>query len=61
VFASQRAAHFFDLESTVDRQRLQNPELMLGSLSGLIIIDEIQLVPELFSVLRILADRPCYP
>jgi hypothetical protein len=58
VFASQREAHFFDLESPVDRQRLQNPELMLGSLSGLIIIDEIQIVPELFNVLRVLADRP---
>jgi len=58
MFASQQEAHFFDLESPMDRQRLQNPELMLGSLSGLIIIDEIQLVPELFNVLRVLSDRP---
>lgn len=57
VFASQREAHFFDLESPIDRQRLQNPELMLSSLSGLIIIDEIQIMPELFNVLRVLADR----
>jgi predicted AAA+ superfamily ATPase len=35
-----------------------NPELMLSSLAGLIILDEIQLVPELFSVLRVLVDRP---
>ena len=52
-----RYSHYFDMESPVDRQRLQNPELVLGSLSGLVIIDEIQLLPELFSVLRVLADR----
>ena len=49
------------MESPVDRQRLQNPELALGSLSGLVIIDEIQLVPELFGILRVLADRPGQP
>ena len=57
MLAEQREAHYFDLESPIDRQRLQNPELLLGSLSGLIIMDEIQLVPELFSVLRVLVDR----
>jgi len=41
-----------------DRQRLQNPELMLGSLDGLVVLDEIQLMPELFAVLRVLVDRP---
>ncbi|GBE53252.1 hypothetical protein BMS3Bbin14_01738 [bacterium BMS3Bbin14] len=30
----------------------------LGSLKGLIILDEIQIMPELFSVLRVLVDRP---
>ena len=48
----------FDLESLPDIRRLQNPELVLGSLEGLVIIDEIQEMPELFSVLRILVDRP---
>ena len=52
------AVTFFDLESVPDRQRLQNPELMLGSLDGLVVLDEIQLMPELFSVLRVLVDRP---
>lgn len=37
---------------------MQNPELALGSLTGLIVLDEIQLMPELFSVLRVLVDRP---
>jgi uncharacterized protein len=48
----------FDIESVPARRRLQNPELMLGSLSGLVILDEIQEMPELFSVLRVLVDRP---
>ena len=56
--AEQRQAHYFDLESPSDRQRLQNPELMLASLFGLVILDEIQFVPELFSVLRVLVDQP---
>lgn len=51
-------ASFFDLESYQDLNRLQNPELVLGSLKGLVIIDEIQEKPELFKVLRVLADKP---
>jgi predicted AAA+ superfamily ATPase len=56
-FGLGRGAHYFDLESVPDQQRLQNPELMLGPLDGLVILDEIQLKPELFSVLRVLVDR----
>jgi predicted AAA+ superfamily ATPase len=48
----------FDLESIPDQRRLQNPQLVLGALSGLVVLDEIQLMPELFSVLRVLVDRP---
>ena len=55
--ASRRSTHF-DLESVPDRQRLQNPELTLGALRGLIVLDEIQAMPELFGVLRVLVDRP---
>ena len=58
LLSQERESHYFDLESPVDRQRLQNPELMLGSLSGLVIMDEIQLLPEIFNVLRVLVDRP---
>jgi len=57
-FAQQGLTHYFDLESTADQQRLQNPELMLGQLKGLIVLDEIQIQPKLFNVLRILVDRP---
>ena len=49
---------FFDIESIPDQRRLQNPELMLGSLPGLVVLDEIQQMPELFQVLRVLVDRP---
>ena len=56
--SNQPAAAFFDLESLPDQRRLQNPELVLGGLSGLVVIDEIQIMPQLFSVLRVLVDRP---
>ncbi len=55
--AEHQKATFFDIKSVPDRRRLQNPEFMLGSLTGLVILDEIQEMPELFSVLRILVDR----
>lgn len=58
AFGAQRNAHYFDLESLPDQQRLQNPELLLESLHGLVILDEIQHKPELFNVLRVLVDRP---
>lgn len=50
-------ATYFDLESTQDLARLQNPELVLTSAKGLIVIDEIQRKPELFNVLRVVVDR----
>ncbi len=58
VFGEGRQAIYFDLESQPDLQRLQNPELMLGSLQGIVVLDEIQVMPELFNVLRVLVDRP---
>jgi predicted AAA+ superfamily ATPase len=58
MFAEGKSAPYFDLESQPDLRRLQNPELMLGSLNGIVILDEIQIMPELFNVLRVLVDRP---
>jgi predicted AAA+ superfamily ATPase len=58
MFARDRTAAYFDLESQLDVNRLQNPELMLGSLRDLVIIDEAQAMPQLFRVLRVLVDRP---
>jgi predicted AAA+ superfamily ATPase len=57
-FAQDRTATYFDLESLPDVRRLENPELVLGPLEGLVVLDEIQAMPELFSVLRTLVDRP---
>ncbi|RLI93601.1 MAG: hypothetical protein DRO90_03325 [Candidatus Altiarchaeales archaeon] len=51
-------ATYFDLESVPDQRRLENPELILGDVEGLVVLDEIQLNPRLFSVLRVLVDRP---
>jgi hypothetical protein len=47
----------FDLEDPDDVARLREPKLALAGLRGLVIIDEIQRRPELFPVLRVLADR----
>ena len=47
----------FDLENPQDVQRLQDPLLALENVKGLVIIDEIQKSPDLFPVLRVLADR----
>ena len=58
VVARQKRAHFFDLEAAAGRARLAQPELALGSLEGLVVIDEVQRQPEIFTALRPLADRP---
>lgn len=47
----------FDLESEADLARLADPLLALGSLDGLVILDEIQRRPDIFPTLRVLADR----
>lgn len=50
-------AAFFDLEAPVDVARLARPDMALAPLTGLVVIDEVQLRPELFPLLRVLADR----
>ena len=52
---------FFDLERPSDLARLTEPELALEPLRGLVVLDEIQRRPNLFPVLRVLADRPRKP
>lgn len=52
---------YFDLENHEDLARLDDPMLALKNLRGLIVIDEIQRHPDLFPVLRVLADRPRRP
>ena len=51
----------FDLESPRDLNRLGDPLFALEALSGLVVLDEIQLLPEIFPVLRVLADRRPLP
>ena len=51
------AVHRFDLEDPRDDARLASPMLALDPLDGLVIIDEVQRRPDLFPVLRVLADR----
>jgi predicted AAA+ superfamily ATPase len=57
IFAAKKDATRFDMESHADQSRLQNPELALASLAGLVVLDEIQARPDLFPILRGLADR----
>jgi uncharacterized protein len=50
------ADHYFDLENPRDLAKLENPQLLFEDLKGLIVIDEVQRKPELFSLLRYLVD-----
>lgn len=61
VLASSREATVFDLEDPVDSARLSLPKKALGELGGLVVLDEIQLRPDLLPILRVLADRVPQP
>ena len=51
----------FDLERAPARRALAAPEIALRDLRGLVVIDEVQRMPELYEVLRPLADRRSRP
>ncbi len=55
------APSYFDLENPVDLLRLEEPMTALAPLRGLVVIDEVQRRPDLFPVLRVLADREDSP
>ena len=58
ILARQRGpGHRFDLEDPPDLARLADARLALDRLQGLVVIDEVQRRPDLFPVLRVLADR----
>lgn len=61
VLARSRRGERFDLEDPRDLQRLTQPMTALEGLRGLVVIDEVQRAPELFQVLRVLADRRPVP
>src|SRR5437667_12577441 len=50
VAAASGAVTFFDLENPEDLARLSDPMLALRGLHGLVVIDEIQRLPELFPI-----------
>jgi uncharacterized protein len=55
---TQKPKLLLDLESEFDRTKLTNPEAYLSQFGNhLIIIDEVQRQPELFSTLRVLIDQ----
>ncbi len=56
-----RITERFDLEDPRDAQSLSQPMTALEPLRGLVLIDEVQRAPELFAVLRVLADRRPLP
>lgn len=49
--------HHFDLEDDRDQNMMREPLLVLEKLEGLIIIDEIHYMPDLFKSLRVLVDQ----
>jgi predicted AAA+ superfamily ATPase len=51
------SANYFDLEDPRGLARLAEPMTALEPLRGLVVIDEVQRRPDLFPVLRVLADR----
>jgi predicted AAA+ superfamily ATPase len=61
LIAGEPRSTFFDLERAADVARLTDPELSLGPLRGIVVLDEIHRRPDLFPALRVLADRPRSP
>ncbi len=56
-FVAPNSLNYFDLEDPESLARLTTPETALRPLKGLVVIDEIQRRPDLFPLLRVLADR----
>lgn len=54
---NMRHDHYFDLENPLDISALENPQLVLEKLHGLVVIDEIQCKPDLFPLLRYIVDN----
>lgn len=56
--AESRDSVYLDMERTADRQVLDEPELYLDDQAGrLVVIDKVQVVPDLFKTLRGQIDR----
>ena len=59
--ARRGRAEYFDLEDPSDVARLTAPKLTLERARGLVVLDEIQLRPDLLPLLRVLMDRQPLP
>lgn len=57
AFVPADSSRYFDLEDPLAASRLSEPMGALAPLTGLVVIDEIQRAPDIFPVLRVLADR----
>ena len=60
-FVRSDSVNYFDLEDPVSLARLDQPLTALRDLRDLVVIDEIQRRPDLFPILRVLADREGLP
>lgn len=60
-FLDPDAVNYFDLEDPASLARLEEPMTALRPLTGLVVVDEVQRRPDLFPVLRVLADRASAP
>src|SRR5947207_2278586 len=49
--------NYFDLEDPLNLAPLAEPMTTLKPLKGVVVMDEVQRRPELFPILRVLADR----
>lgn len=56
-FLKWESPNYFDLEYPPHAQRLEQATQTLEHLQGLVVIDEVQLKPGLFPLLRVLMDR----
>ncbi|MBI2481261.1 MAG: ATP-binding protein, partial [Planctomycetia bacterium] len=60
-FVAADSLNYFDLEDPLSLARLSAPDTALRPLKGLVVIDEVQRRPDLFPLLRVLADRKPLP
>ena len=60
-FVPPGSPNYFDLEDPASLARLSEPDIALRKLKKLVVIDEVQRRPELFPLLRVLADRRPLP
>lgn len=61
LLVSPDSVNYFDLEDPASLARLDEPMTALRPLEGLVVVDEVQRRPDLFAVLRVLADRSPSP